>query len=402
MKLYYFDGPGKAEPIRLLLTHAGIKFEDIRYTMETWPANKEKFELKQLPALEDNGKMYNQSLAILQYLGKKYGYLPKKNPEKIGKILKIIATIEDISMNMYPLISPYSPLDEKGKEEKMTKLVKETGPVLLKSLEDTLIANKCKNFIVGRKYTIADFVLLGTYRSLKTNPKMNELFFEKFIKKAPLLYVYLEKRMKDFSVYYKTYKYKLYYFDAAGRAEMIRMLLKHQKIEFEDIRYKSEEWKAIKHTGKFDQKQLPALESEPCGLMLCQSDAIMQRLGEQFGLLPKDLEDYYNTLWWCDTAKDLMNGCWKPYYMPVPEEKKKEMMTELCEKTATKLCHAMEERIKNSDGEHLVGKETTIAEFYLVGLYRACILEEKFKCVRDVFDKYQKLKEFVEKKHKDY
>lgn len=358
MKLYYFDFPGKTEAIRLLLTHAGVKFEDIRYTMESWPANKDKFELKQLPALEDNGKTYNQSLAILQYLGKKYGYLPKKNPEKIGKILKVISTLEDLYNQMYPLTSPRSPLDEKGKEEKMTKLVKETGPILLKSLQDTLIANKFKNFIIGKKYTIADFALLGTYKTLKVYPEMNKLFFEKFIKKAPILYAYLEKRMKDFNGYYKVCKYKLYYFDGAGRGEMIRMLLKHQKVEFEDIRFKREEWLAVKNTGKFDQKQLPALECEPCGLMLCQSDAIMQRLGEQFGLLPKDLEEYYNALWWCESIKDFMNGCWKGYYLPVSEEKKKEMLTELCEVTATKICHAMEERLKSGDGEHLVGKET--------------------------------------------
>jgi glutathione S-transferase len=58
---------------RLLLNHAGVKFEDIRFTMESWPELKDKFELKQVPVLEDNGKMYCQMNAILEYLGKKYG-----------------------------------------------------------------------------------------------------------------------------------------------------------------------------------------------------------------------------------------------------------------------------------------------------------------------------------------
>ena len=400
MKLYYFDAAGKAEPIRLLLTHAGIKFEDIRFTND-WAVHKDKFELKQVPVLEDNGEMYCQTTAILEYLGMKYGYLPKNNLEKFYNIMKIIGIVEDLFVRVYTILSPFFGMKEEAKEDHKTKLLKDFGPKALKSLEDMLCANKSRKYIVGGKYTIADFFLLGAYRTLKTNKDWNTAFFNKFIKKAPILYSYLEERMKDFNTYYKVCRLKLYYFDATGRAEMIRMVLKYLKLEFEDIRYKAEDWPKVKATGKFELGQVPALECEPCGSMLYQTEAIMQTIGHEYGLLPKDPEELYKVLWWCNTARDVMDNCWKDY-LPLTEEKKKEIMTNLVEKLSVNFFSAMEKRLKANGGENLVGKETTIAEFWLVGMYRACLLEDRYKDVRAVMEKYPTLKAFIEKKHQEY
>ena len=82
MKLYYFDLPGRAEPIRLLLHHAKIPFQDVRIPFQDWGKLKNcgKFTSGQLPILElENGEILSQSTAILYYLGMKHGYL-SKNP----------------------------------------------------------------------------------------------------------------------------------------------------------------------------------------------------------------------------------------------------------------------------------------------------------------------------------
>ena len=80
MKLYYFDLYGRAEPMRLLLTHAKAEWEDIRVTGDSWKELKEdtdKCKFGQVPLLEKDGKYYAQTGAILRYLGGAHGYYPE-------------------------------------------------------------------------------------------------------------------------------------------------------------------------------------------------------------------------------------------------------------------------------------------------------------------------------------
>ena len=46
LKFHYFPVYGRGEPIRMLLDHAGVKFEDNKITFADWPALKTsgKFE----------------------------------------------------------------------------------------------------------------------------------------------------------------------------------------------------------------------------------------------------------------------------------------------------------------------------------------------------------------------
>jgi glutathione S-transferase len=42
----------RGEPIRMLLSHAGVKYEDKKISMEEWPSQKASMPNGQMPALE--------------------------------------------------------------------------------------------------------------------------------------------------------------------------------------------------------------------------------------------------------------------------------------------------------------------------------------------------------------
>ncbi|XP_077538588.1 glutathione S-transferase Mu 2-like [Haemaphysalis longicornis] len=85
--LGYWDCRGLAEPIRYLLAHAGVTYEDKRYGYGSGPEPsreewlKEKYRLKldfpNVPYFIDGDVRITQTMAILRYLGRKHGLAPK-------------------------------------------------------------------------------------------------------------------------------------------------------------------------------------------------------------------------------------------------------------------------------------------------------------------------------------
>ncbi len=82
---------------------------------------------------------------------------------------------------------------------------------------------------------------------------------------------------------------KLYYFDIYGRAEAIRMLLHHAKVEFEDVRINGETLGEMKAAGQLEFGQVPMLEHD--GKHLVQSWSILRYIGKLHGYYPDNAEE---------------------------------------------------------------------------------------------------------------
>ena len=67
-KLFYFKRYGKAEPLRMLLAHAGIKYEEVMIN------HKDEYSRGEVPALETpSGELI---VGALKTLARKHGYYP--------------------------------------------------------------------------------------------------------------------------------------------------------------------------------------------------------------------------------------------------------------------------------------------------------------------------------------
>ncbi len=199
MKLYYFDIYGRAEAVRMLLSHAKQPYENVVINGEQLGQLKTegKLEFGQVPMLEtDDGKQLVQSWAILRYLGRRFGYYPE-DPETAWRVDSTIDAVEDY-LNAYFRFH-FEQNEEKKKQahERFLAFL----PNWLEAIEKRIIKNESQNYIVGSKMTIADFALgaLGFALLLnEANPHYKET--EPFILKHEVLKAYaghLKEELKE-------------------------------------------------------------------------------------------------------------------------------------------------------------------------------------------------------------
>lgn len=151
--------------------------------------------------------------------------------------------------------------------------------------------------------------------------------------------------------------YKLYYFDARGRAEVSRLIFAAAGQKYEDIRLTGEQWGAEK--PKTPNGQLPVLEID--GKKYSQSIAIANYLAKEFGFYGKTTEDGLKIDQVVQTAADFLAAASKSYFEK-DEAKKAELLKNVKEVEAPKYLAFFEKLLKESGTGHFVGSTLTLAD----------------------------------------
>jgi glutathione S-transferase len=160
--LTYFDlSRSRGEECRLALFLAGVDFEDRRITSKEWAALKPSTPFGSLPVFELPGKPpVSQSNAILGYVGRHYGLLPKDEWETL-RLESLLSACEDLrhAVNRTTGIK-----DVEEVKRKRAELVE--GPVLgwARNMEKQIVGP----FVGGSEISVADiklYIIVNWFKS---------------------------------------------------------------------------------------------------------------------------------------------------------------------------------------------------------------------------------------------
>ena len=161
-KFIYFGVYGRGEKVRILLSHAKADFEDERLTFEQFGPRKAagEFNNGQLPVWVHNGKQYNESSAILRFLGKHHGYYPSDADEAYHAD-NLVDYCADVVPKLYP-----DQMGQKFDEEAQDRYVK-TITAFSDYLEKQL--GHGKKYVAGDSISIGDFAVASVIFSFVHN-----------------------------------------------------------------------------------------------------------------------------------------------------------------------------------------------------------------------------------------
>lgn len=152
----YFDGAGRAEAIRILLTIAGVSdFRDDRFPFTEWAAKKPKTPLGSVPVLTVDGTEYVQSVALARYAARLAGWYPKEDDDPLQALVvdQVMETLNEV-INKAPRSGDpqeFYKLRVAYQENELTKYAA--------FLEGIIQRNKGVGFTTALQPTVADLYL---------------------------------------------------------------------------------------------------------------------------------------------------------------------------------------------------------------------------------------------------
>eukprot|EP00111_Clytia_hemisphaerica_P004971 TCONS_00014289-protein len=161
--LNYFPAAGRGEAIRLMFHAAGVDFNDNRMAGEEWAKNKpdaRRFPLHQMPTLEVDDNVICQSSAIGRFVARELGFYGNSSLEQAA-IDQVCETFNDIGAEIIRIM--FGGHDEEIKKTKFEEFyASDKYKLLMGFVSKTLKRhNEGKDFMIGEKISLADFVLVG-------------------------------------------------------------------------------------------------------------------------------------------------------------------------------------------------------------------------------------------------
>jgi glutathione S-transferase len=196
-KLYYFNANGRGCVLRALLSCTSAKWVDERIAFQDWPALKAsgKFEWDSLPALETNGKVLTQTMAIELYLAKKYGLIGSSDEDEY-EIINLLNTRVDLFNLLHPIYMPGTDEEKSKRDELIENLKNDKLPWFLKKYE-AAFTKKGGKYLLGKKFSLGDIYLALVVESVFRSTQVGRDHFEALVKThAPKLDAHVQELKK--------------------------------------------------------------------------------------------------------------------------------------------------------------------------------------------------------------
>merc|ERR1712038_384153 len=150
VQLLYFDGRGRGEIIRMILTYGGVEFEDKRVSFEEWPQIKPTTKCGFIPELKWGDNVLVQSNAITRFAAREVGIAGKNSVEmaQCDAIVDFCSEVIEAAYSVHFFFAPNASQEARAKfKGKLDSFVR--------NMEKLLEPNGGE-WMVGGGFTLAD------------------------------------------------------------------------------------------------------------------------------------------------------------------------------------------------------------------------------------------------------
>lgn len=159
LKLTYFNAPGRAEPVRLVLRMANVAFEDHRVDFAGFTALREEgaLPLGSVPLLEVDGLVLTQTAAMLRYVARQFA--PDLYPSDPLQACIVDSAIDTINDTLAHALTPSMWERDHDKKLALRKAFAEGPMAKAFTYVEGLIARSGGPHLLGETLTIADLLI---------------------------------------------------------------------------------------------------------------------------------------------------------------------------------------------------------------------------------------------------